>query len=56
MRKNLINSNPIFFKGEKITFQLSVHYNGRSYHENTICFTNNIIQRDGGTHLAGLER
>ncbi len=52
--KNHINTNPIFFYGEKnnISIECSLQWTD-SYHENTICFTNNIIQRDGGTHLAG---
>ena len=52
--KNLINSSPVFFYGEKnnISIECALQWTD-SYHENTICFTNNIIQRDGGTHLAG---
>ncbi len=52
--KSLINSKPIFFHGDKnnISIECSLQWTD-SYHENTICFTNNIIQRDGGTHLAG---
>ena len=52
--KTALSGDTIHLVSERddVVIEVALQWND-SYHETVLCFTNNIPQRDGGTHLAG---
>jgi len=55
-KKTLIQEEIIYFKSDakNIFIEVAMLWNS-SYQEDILCFTNNIPQKDGGTHLSGFK-